>query len=201
MKSCLAADFGPVFSIIKLEHANYESQIERLGGATLERLKSILRKMPCFYCGTPPLPEGGDYEHFPPKKWGGGNDVSLLLPICVHCNRSHGGVLRSAPKIERPKVTVRQIQFGGELEETAKWFFELFLMRAVDYAHALNERRIEDAQDAALKFFPHLIALKGGVPIVSLQTGETTSISLSGDMSVSEAAVQDLEGLPRHLRQ
>lgn len=177
----------------------YESQIERLGGATLERLKSMLRKMHCFYCGSPPLPERGDYEHFPPKKWGGGDDVSLLLPICIRCNRSHGAILKLAPRIERPKVTVRQIQVEKDLEETARWFFEVFLLQAVDYARALNERRIEDARDAAMKFFPHLIALKSGVPIVSLHTGETTSVSLPGDLSVSEAAVQDLEGLPRLL--
>jgi len=177
----------------------FESQLERLGGATLVRLKSMVRKMPCFYCACPTAPEGGEVEHFPPKRWGGGDDVSLLLPICTRCNKTHGAILRRTPKIPRPKVSDKPVTFSGNLEEASGWFFEFFLMRAVDYAHALNERRLEDAQESALKFFPTLIALKSGRPIVSTPTGETAPASMPHDLSVDRSTLRALDGLPRLL--
>ena len=178
----------------------FESQMERLGGATLERLKAIIRKLPCFYCATAAPPEGGEVEHFPPKHWGGGDDASLLLPICTRCNKSHGSRLKGTPKISRPVVTAERIPFDGETEDFGPWFFEFFLMRAVHYAHALNEKRLDDARDAALRFFPTLIALKRGIPVVAVPSGEITTAALSDDLSVTSGAVGALEGLPRLLR-
>lgn len=175
----------------------YAYQVNLLGGPTLARVKSMLQKMPCFYCGTTPPPEGGQYEHFPPVKWGGSDQLSLLLPICKeNCNSPHGGVLSHAPHVSEIPVPPEVIGFPGTADEAAAYFLEMMMSLAQRYAIQLNERDVCGAMDTALTLFPKWIALKSGAKVINTITGEATNVTISHDMELIEKFGEDFGGIP-----
>ena len=151
-------------------------QVAFNGGPELVTLIAALRKLPCFYCEELPPPTGGDYEHFPPRKWGGSDKISLLLPACIRCNRSHGSLIARGGngKIEAPESAINVVT-EMRTDEFRYWLADQMLLRAHHYATALNSRDIESAFASATSDFPVLIWLAmraGRLNLVNHSTGE-----------------------------
>jgi hypothetical protein len=177
----------------------YAHQVNLLGGPTLSRVKSMLKKMPCFYCRTEPPSEGGEVEHFPPVRWGGSDGLSLLLPICRPCNGSHGGILKGTPRSKTPAESIDRIVFPGSPEEARTWLLQVFMLRAASYAAHLNDGALDEARQAALGLFPMWIALKSGVQIVDSTTGTSAELSVGHDMDVVAEVGEGFGGIPELL--
>ena len=125
-------------------------QTKVLGSPEIRMLKSSLRKLDCFYCAKTPLPTGGDVEHFPPKKWGGSDTTSLLLPICETCNGRHGQLIGKHKKPLIPLSPKRlKMPWDGDMESAVTHVLLLTLAQNMHYAIAMNDGRIDDAYKSA----------------------------------------------------
>jgi hypothetical protein len=176
-------------------------QVALNGGPELVTLIAALRKLPCIYCKELPPPTGGDYEHFPPKKWGGSDKLSLLVPACIRCNRSHGPLIARGGngKIEVPESA---INFVTEMrtDEFRYWLADQMLLRAHHYATALNNRDIESAYAIATSDFPVLIWLAmraGRLNLVNQSTGEIVTQPLEDSSPDVRNQLAALSGLTR----
>lgn len=183
---------------IGLEQYAYQVQLQ--GGPTLARTKSMLKKERCFYCRTLPTPEGGAIEHFPPKKWGGSDRNSLLLPICVPCNTSHGGVLRNTPDVAAPDDVPEQILFPGSAHECQDMMLRLMMSNAAGYATALNERDVDRALQFAHSAFRPWLALKRGRSIVDSSSGAIGQVDHLSEVGLTLRELNPLGGIPNALR-
>lgn len=177
----------------------YQYQLRRLGGPLLVRVKSMLRKSDCFYCRAVPPPEGGDVEHFPPKHWGGSDELSLLLPSCRSCNGSLGAIVRRTDKVPTPMLTLDRVEFAGTVAEAAEMFLKAMMTMAAKCADDLNEGRIDEARSAALDIFPMWIALKSGVQFVDTTSGEVGTLQIGHDMEMIPSISVDIGGIPHLL--
>lgn len=163
---------------LEIAAKQYHHQVALLGGPTIARVKSTLRKKPCCYCGSRPMPSGGDVEHFPPIHWGGSDKRSLLLPICRRCNRRHGRLIRDTPRLEPPKDIAEVIVYPGDQGEAETFFVRLLFLAAGRYAALMNERRIADAQNEALHLFPIWLGLKHGARHVDSRDGQVGDVQV-----------------------
>ena len=175
-------------------------QIARLGGPTLARVKSALRKERCFYCAVPPPREGGEIEHFPPKHWGGSDEFSLLLPICRPCNSSHGQKIRKHRKSPVPKIPAGPLVFPGTAEEVQRWFVTFFGARAESYAILLNEGRVDEAFIEATRYFPTWMALKSGIATVDSTSGELAVVEIGLGTEMVRELGGEIGGIPGMVR-
>jgi hypothetical protein len=151
-------------------------QTEVLGNPEIRMLKSALRKLDCFYCAETPPPTGGDVEHFPPKKWGGSDKTSLLLPICRKCNGRHGRILGMNKKPLIPLTSTRlTMPWDGDLDSALDHLLARVLAQNFQYAISMNEGRIDDAYHAAKSIATLWAGVKKegvSLHIVSKSTGE-----------------------------
>lgn len=171
-------------------------QTEILGRPEIDLIKATLRKLDCFYCGRAPLPTGGEVERFPPEKWGGSYEYSLLLPICDLCNSTHGNLLGRTRTELPPVINDRiEIRMSGNPSHVADHFMKVMVSNSLEYATAMNEGRLDDAKEAALRNFPVWAALKGlgeGVRLVNLSSGEIDQFDATAD---TESLIEFLDGL------
>jgi hypothetical protein len=175
-------------------------QTHLLGGPTMARTRSFLKKEPCFYCRTRPRKHGGETEHFPPKHWGGSDKHSLLLPICRGCNGSHGPKIARLEKANEPEITIKSIVFPGSAADAEEWFFSFMVAKAVRYADLLNEDRVEEAFEEATSFFPTWMALRQGVDVIDSNTGVVTRIAIKNELAAVENVAKTLGYIPRLLK-
>lgn len=177
----------------------YSSQVERLGGPTMDHVLRTLRNSPCFYCDAVPRLAGAQVEHFPPVHWGGSDEFSLLLPICLVCNSRHGGIIRRTPALPPPEVLKTAAVLPMPPEKAATWITGLMMAQAQQYALALDEGRVDDARDAALRFFPMWASLKTGAQVVDGRTGETAEVTVGHDLDVIAEMGEAIGGVPEAL--
>lgn len=190
-----AARVAEIDRAIGLDQYSYQVQIQ--GGPTLTRTKSLLRKEPCFYCREPAAPEGGAVEHFPPKKWGGSDRLSLLLPICRTCNSAHGAILKLSESLAAPVEIPKRFDFPGPVEEAREFVLKMMMVSAAAYAAELNNRNVESARDYARAIFGVWIAVREGCPIVDSTSGVLTKDQVPLDVVLLLERARDLGGLPR----
>lgn len=200
----LERDLGAADRCLEIDNARDRKwiafQTEILGKPEIDLIKATLRKLDCFYCGRPPRPTGGQVERFPPRKWGGSYEHSLLLPICWKCNTRHGNQLgRSTrefvPLIDEPI----QIYMAGDSADVVDHFAKLMASNSMEYAVAMDEGRIGDAKEAALRSFTTWAAIKGlgaGVRIVDVRSGEIRSEPSSRDELTFLEFLEDFKGVP-----
>lgn len=151
-------------------------QLELEGGPQIKTLKAALRKLPCSYCKKMPRPEGETVEHFPPRKWGGNDKESILLPACRECNKSHGPLIGShnGNVLDRG-VSGLAMKIGPS--EVRGWLVDAVVLAAQDYAAALNRRDVSEAVSIASSPLVSLWAAvrrgAGGLTVIDPDTGET----------------------------
>ena len=120
-------------------------------------------------------------ERFPPAKWGGSYEHSLLLPICRRCNTTHGRMLADSQGEKSPKNELPiEIKFDGEVADLVDFLLKVMVSNSIEYAVAMNEGHIKKAKEAALRNFDVWSALKGagaGVRIVDKGTGEVVGVA------------------------
>lgn len=192
---------------LQVDNARIKTWIEFqaiiLGEPEIKMLKAAMRKLECFYCCHTPPPTGNEVEHFPPIHWGGSDEYSLLLPICVKCNRRHGQQLR---KTKSAKMLVLEeplrIVWNGDHDEAIAHFMLLMLFRNLEYAVAMNDRRLDDARHAATSTFPIWVALKGagmGAKLIYNDTGEIVDIQVGAEYEKLKEYLSDYAGVPELL--
>ncbi len=175
-------------------------QTRVLGNLEIRELKKALRKLECFYCRRTPPPKGNQVEHFPPIKWGGSDDYSLLLPICVKCNTRHGQQIKGT---KPAKLSVLKeplsIPWNGDRDEAVAFFMRLMLSRNFEYAVAMNDGRLDDARHAATFNFLTWAALKGaggGAELVYQDTGEIVDIKIGAEYKKLTTYLANYRGIP-----
>jgi hypothetical protein len=170
-------------------------QVELQGGPDIKTLKSALRKTKCFYCGKRPRPEGETVEHFPPIRWGGSDESSILLPACIGCNLSHGPLIRSFSG-DVIDSTVSRLVIDLSPTELRHRLTDAMLIAASNYAAAMNRRDIDEALAIArtpvVSLWAALRRGPGGLVLVNPLTGEAHS---SSEDDSSPDVRQSLEGL------
>jgi hypothetical protein len=163
-------------------------QVGLQGGPQLVTLKAALRKLPCIYCAKAPRPKGEEVEHFPPKRWGGSDKLSILLPACVSCNHTFGALLGKHPRplIEKPLTEMRLVVDIG-MEELDSWLAQSMILAAHRYAIAMVNRDIDGAYFEASSTFPVKIwmALRSGLLLhITPGTGEISIVESRNSLDV-----------------
>ena len=175
-------------------------QTEVLGNPETRMLKSALRKLDCFYCAKTPPATGGDVEHFPPKKWGGSDKTSLLLPICKKCNGRHGRILGMHKK---PLISLTPTRltmpWDGDLSSAIDHLLARVIAQNFQYAIAMNEGRIDDAYHAAKSIATLWAGVKKegvSLHIVSKSTGEIKESSEADEFDRLCEYLDNYTGVP-----
>ena len=150
-------------------------QVDIQGGPQITTLKAALRKDACFYCKTPAPLTGGTVEHFPPIKWGGSDEESVLLPACHSCNKSHGPLIgRYSEDVINRDIT-QLIVSSLSVDEVELWK-DGALVAACNYAAAMNARDVQLALDIAksvpVSIWAALRRGSGSLQVVNGMTGE-----------------------------
>lgn len=160
-------------------------QVELEGGPQIVTLEAALRKLPCFYCKKMPGPEGETVEHFPPRRWGGSDNTSILLPACHGCNQSHGPLIAL---VEGNVFDEAVSRFAVRIDpsELRGWLTDAMLVAAENYAAAMNHRDVAEAFAVASSPLVSLWAAlrrgAGGLTLIDPETGET-AVSTEADSS------------------
>lgn len=180
-------------------------QTEVLGKPEIRMLKAALRKLNCFYCGKVPPPTGADVEHFPPKKWGGSDETSLLLPICRKCNGRHGRLIGKHKKSVIPLTPARiKMIWGGDLESAVFHVFGLAIAQSMHYAIAMNQGRVDDAYESAKSIAVLWAAARGvnsSLEIVSTSTGEIKDANGVNEYEHLIEELNNYRGIPELLKE
>jgi hypothetical protein len=175
-------------------------QTEVLGKPEIRMLKSALRKLDCFYCAATPPPTGGQVEHFPPKKWGGSDTTSLLLPICKKCNGRHGRLLgihsKAAIKLAPKRL---RMPWDGDLESATTHILLRTLAQNMHYAIAMNDGRINDAYEAAKSVAVIWAAARGielKLDVIKKTTGEIEVMGSTDEFEQFSEFLNSYRGIP-----
>ena len=146
-----------------------------------------LRRMPCLYCRKAPRHGSPTVEHFPPKKFGGGNRLSLLLPACKPCNSRYGGMLKGPARLTVPptELIVRAADIGG----IEQFWLNVMLADHIEFTRLLEAGRVAEARALVAARFPVWVALHENSAVrVDLSTeeivepGEPLPYALPDDM-------------------
>jgi hypothetical protein len=163
-------------------------QVEIQGGPQITTLKAALRKDACFYCKSPAPPTGGTVEHFPPAKWGGSDEESVLLPACHSCNKSHGPLIgRYSENVINRDIT-QLVDSSFSADDVDLWK-NAILVAANNYAAAMNARDVQQALDIAksvpVSIWAALRRGSGSLRVVNGMTGEVNKpepVEMSPDL-------------------
>ena len=179
-------------------------QTEVLGKPEILMLKAALRKLDCFYCGKVPPPTGAEVEHFPPERWGGTDETSLLLPICRNCNARHGNLLGKHKKSVIPLTPTRiKMTWDGDLESAAIHVLRLAIAQSMHYAIAMNDGRIDDAYKSAESIAVLWAAARGiklSLDIISTGTGEIKEAIGADEYEALVEELNSYRGIPELLK-
>jgi hypothetical protein len=141
----------------RLSNERRRYQVRLTGKSRLTTIKADLRSMDCVYCGGTPVAGQGTVEHFPPIRFGGSDQTSLLLPSCLSHNSADGAALRSVPAIETVDVHL-PVDYNCPQRVTDEWIIDFMLLQHLLYVQNKEAGQMREARDRIERIWPMWLA-------------------------------------------